>query len=502
VGVREIKFLQSQALFESHSLRRVSRAFLLAAIFSTSLLPARAQSALTPITLTAQAAPQENPTPQFIPTDTTPFTVAPERNGFSPGYKFRIFQALPEKFWFNSTTEVSQRLETNVFQTYSNPRSDYVFRVMPNITVGYNIFKNISVYSNYFLIKDTYADHTILSKPVTQSLSFGLRYTKQLGRKTSFQGDFQVRELWQAKFLQQFDYLPGITLTRVLTPNNIVYGSLLLQMRGAYPFLPPNRELDPFYTVGYVYRHGYWTFVANDTLVNNWRNPPFKTSIPRQGNASMIADLEINHPILKRFPSLLAFVRAEPIYNWSSHKTAGLSGFDFRLYGGLRLTISKPSYSDAINTLKQQIIQSEETPSENQNQEAPAAPESAPKSTAPSETPPPIPALPSTTAPAVPPAATPSEPAAPLRPAAPPAPASPNSDSSMEPGLRPALPIAMKLPMTSTIESAASQAESNDLSSKNTETLPAVQSSAPDLSQSTSEPAEAGNDPHTIFVRM
>jgi hypothetical protein len=45
---------------------------------------------------------------------------------------------------------------------------------------------------------------------------------------------------------------------------------------------------------------------------------------------TMIADFEVNHPLTKKFPALLAFMRAEPIWNWDSDKYPGLSGFNFR----------------------------------------------------------------------------------------------------------------------------------------------------------------------------
>src|SRR6202044_3847981 len=111
---------------------------------------------LTPINLANELAQATAP-PQFIPTDVTPFTVSPERNEFSPGYKFKLFQMLPERLWFNSTTEVTQRLDTNVLFTANKPKADYAFRVLPNLTVGYELFKNTSIYANYFVIKDVFA---------------------------------------------------------------------------------------------------------------------------------------------------------------------------------------------------------------------------------------------------------------------------------------------------------------------------------------------------------
>lgn len=313
-------------------------------------------SGLTPITLNNQIA-QVTPPPQFIPTDVTPFTVVPERNIFNPGYKFRLFQELPTRLWFNAFTEVSQRLDTNVLFTYSNPKADYAFRVLPNLTVGYEVFKNTSIYANYFLIKDVFArNYSDINFPTTQSVSWGLRHVSQLGARTTLQYDFQARELWQTSHLHQFDFLPGLTLTHVFSPRNIVYASTLLQLRGGDYFVAPTREIDPFYTVGYIHRKGLWTFIATDTLVTNFRHPPFNDAVPNQSNVTMIADIELNHPVSRKFNGLLAFLRAEPIWNWDSNKVAGLSGFDFRFYGGLRLALNKPSYYSAVENIRKQAM--------------------------------------------------------------------------------------------------------------------------------------------------
>lgn len=323
---------------------------------------ALAQSAppnLSPISLNPMIA-QAAPSPQIIPTDATPFTVSPERNAFTPGYKFRIFQALPERLYFTTSTEVSQRLDTNVLFTSGRAKADYAFRVLPNITVGYNVAKNTSVFANYFVIKDTFAVQNFLNKPTTQSLAFGVQHNKQLGKKTNLQLTFQARELWQARRLHQFDFIPGATITHIVNPNNILYASALLQMRGGGYFVAPTREIDPFYTIGYIHRRGPWTFIATDTLVTNFRQPTFKFSVPGQSNISMIADFEVNRPLSKKFPSLLAFARAEPIWNWASNKTPGISGFDFRFFTGLRFIVSKPSYYASTQNLKKQLMKEQE----------------------------------------------------------------------------------------------------------------------------------------------
>jgi hypothetical protein len=210
-----------------------------------------------------------------------------------------------------------------VLFTANHPQSDCVLRALPNITAGYNIFKNTSVYTNYFALKDLYYTHPLLNAPTTQSLAWGIRHNKSLGEKTDLQFDMQARELWQISSLHQFDFLPGVTLTRRLKRGDIAFASALLQLRGAQYFGAPTREVDPFYTVGYIRRRGMWTFSCSDTLATNYRNP--LEAIPRQSNVSMISDIEVNRPVSKRFPSLLAFTRAEPIWNAGAHNAAGLS---------------------------------------------------------------------------------------------------------------------------------------------------------------------------------
>lgn len=79
----------------------------------------------------------------------------------------------------------------------------------------------------------------------------------------------------------------------------------------------------------------------------------------------MISDIEVVRPVLKKMPSLQAFIRAEPVWNWYSDKQPGLSGFDFRLYGGLRVVANKPSYYTGMENLRQQILESEKEPSNN-----------------------------------------------------------------------------------------------------------------------------------------
>ncbi|MBX9879402.1 MAG: hypothetical protein K2Y22_13155 [Candidatus Obscuribacterales bacterium] len=307
--------------------------------------------------------------PTVLPTDVNPEMFTGERSMMSRDLQYAILKRLPSRMWFNMVTEASQRLETNVFFTSNKPRQDYVFRILPNLSLGYNVFSKTAVYCNWFLIKDVFADHWQLSKPVTQSLSLGFRQDIPLFKKTNLQFDFQARELWQAPHFQQADLLPAINLTQIVKPNFVLFGSSLMQLRSHYYFQGAKREIDPFWSWGFLYRRGMWNFTATSTYVANFRN---KTAIPPINNQSMICDFELSRPVSKKTPGIVTFIRAEPVWNWGAPgNPPGLSGFDFRLFSGIRVAVNKPAYNSTVEFLRKQIMEQEEA----------APPESKPKET-------------------------------------------------------------------------------------------------------------------------
>lgn len=302
----------------------------------------------------AQSPPSQNTPrlPSQIPVDVTPIGLGRERELLNPGKTFYLLQRLPERLWFNSTTEISNRGETNVYFAPRKYTSDYVYRTLPNVTLGYRFLPNTSIYGNYFLLKDVFATQGGLTAPTTQSLSSGFRHEKQIGPRTNLQLDLQARELWQTKGVRQFDWLPGMTLTHVLNPSTILFGNIQLQMRGGQYFISPTREIDPFYTAGILHRRGDWTFSLVDTFVTNFRNG---NAIPSQSNIAMIAQAEVARQISPKIPGLAAFFRCEPVWNWGSRGVTGLSGFDFRIFGGLRYSLNKQATSASMDRYKKQL---------------------------------------------------------------------------------------------------------------------------------------------------
>ncbi len=336
----------------------------LAVTMALTFAPASAQQvnpglpggAISPIRLVdAQRIAAQPTLPSLVPTDVTPIGLGRQRELLKPGTTFYLLQKLPSRMWLNGSVEVSQRGETNVFFTNSNKKADYVFRVLPNLSVGYRILPRTSIYTNYFVLKDVFADHGRLSYPTTQSLAWGIRHEIPIRTRTNLQFDLQAREIWQASQFRQFDFLPGVTLTHVLNPSTIAFGNIQLQLRGKNYFCAPTREIDPFYTVGVLHRRGMWTFSAVDTFVCNFRNG---NAIPSQSNLSMIAQLEIARQVTKKVPGLVTFVRAEPVFNWASRGLPGISGFDFRIFGGLRYSFNKAATNVAMDQLRKQLKES------------------------------------------------------------------------------------------------------------------------------------------------
>lgn len=207
------------------------------------------------------------PDTTIIPTDQTPTHIGSERELFSTQFRARVLERLPSRMYFNAVTEATQRFESNVFSNKRTPRRDYVFRILPNATLGYNLVGRTSVYANYFMIKDVFANTPQLNQSTFHSVGGGILHNFPIGQRNNVQLNMQVRQLFQARNFRQADMLPGVTFTRFINPNRIVFSNLQLQLRSRNLFQGATREIDPFYTFGAVQRKGLWSFTATGTLV-------------------------------------------------------------------------------------------------------------------------------------------------------------------------------------------------------------------------------------------
>lgn len=337
------------------------------------------------------------PSNTILPTDLVPLPNNEEREIFGDTLQFRLWQHLPARFYFSSSVETSLRDETNVFQ-YPTKRqllrqlnlaraspalllrdrkliskasvNDGVFRVTPSLTAGWAFTDRTRAYTNYFMIRDSLFDETSLDT-VIQSVGGGLEHDFPIGTRANLQTQFGFRELYQTNQIPVFDWLPAMTLTYHITPSTVGYINTILQLRGKQFFIAPNREIDPFYTVGFIQQHGLWTLSSTATFLQNFRHQFGRNALIPINSYSWICDFEIARRLFQRVP-VQAFVRAEPVWNFHSHNTPSLAGMDFRIYGGVRASFGKPAITTSLKEFQKMIKQQEQAPSTTPQPGAPA----------------------------------------------------------------------------------------------------------------------------------
>ncbi len=327
----------------------------------------------------------------ILKTDSAPIVSNTDKQLFGQNFQFRLWQKLPARLYFNGYVESTMRIETNPYQTpnkYEYLRHDYpspavyakmtplqkaaankglasvnsfdnVNRVFPNFTVGWALTPNTRLYSSAFMIRDTLIKNYSLDTNIF-SAGGGIQNTKYINKKGYIQTGFFMRELWETNIHPVFDYIPSVSYYHNFTPALLTYVSVLTQFRGKQFMNSVNREIDPFYTFGSIYRRGRWMFINTCTFVQNFRNQFGVNALLPTNNYSFICDFEIDRQIFKAVPGLLAFFRAEPVYNMHSNDVVGLSGMDFRLYYGFRFSFAKPALNGVLQQLRQQLEEEEE----------------------------------------------------------------------------------------------------------------------------------------------
>jgi hypothetical protein len=286
----------------------------------------------------AQAQPGNNN--DIVPIDLTPVRL-PERNSSFDGFdafRSRGLYWLPSKFFCDISVENSLRFELNTFQTNRHYLSDMVYRVLPNITAGYALTKKTRVSANYFFLRDQYDKRNKQLSRNIESVGGRIDHDIKIDEKTTLTGGFMSRVLFINTSHQPNivfnDLLPSGVITRRIN-NGVIYGSIIGQIRFR-DIMSKFQEGDQFYSLGAVKRKGPWTLSADSTLVTNFGDHHL-----RQGpnNQNIIMTFEAGRRIL---PYVTAFARAQPIFNMGANHSPGYSGFNFRIFGGLRAEIGKP----------------------------------------------------------------------------------------------------------------------------------------------------------------
>lgn len=278
------------------------------------------------------------------PIDLTPVKLPERANAFNPAetYKTKALYSLPGRLFFSASVENSLRLETNVLQTLYHNRADMIYRVLPNVTIGWALDKKTRVAANYFMFRDQYTRQNPRLSRNIHSVGFRIDRDIPLNEKTNITAGFFARELLfnlhNAANHPLSDLIPSLVITRRYGQNGVLYGSALGQFRfrnvlGRY------QEIDQFYSVGTVYRKRPWIFLADTTFVVNTGRRKLRGG---NDNELVVITLEAGRAISSRLP-VVAFVRAEPIFNIGANSSPGFAGFNFRIFGGLRMEVAKPA---------------------------------------------------------------------------------------------------------------------------------------------------------------
>jgi hypothetical protein len=275
------------------------------------------------------------------PIDLTPLRLPTKDQEFSTMQNLRttVLYKLPAKMFLNASVENSLRLETNAFQTRHNQRADMIYRVLPDATVGYAFTPTTRVAANYFMFHDLYADYgSQLSRTVH---SVGLRGDKdwRINPRTVVTTSLMGRELFISRQPDLFDILPSVALSRRVGDRAVMYGSVLGQIRFRDFLGGRFQEGDQFYSLGSVYRGQKWVGSADATWIDNFGNGNLRFG--PNSNHLMVLTLEGGRRLSQTIP-VIAFVRAQPIFNIGA-ANQGFAGFNMRLFGGIRVEVSKPA---------------------------------------------------------------------------------------------------------------------------------------------------------------
>lgn len=354
-------FLRKPGYFMSRKQAMVLSVFWLCLVALAIALPARAEGISAPVAMPAispastalrdvqlvnaagpQALAQATPeqTTQ-VPIELAPVTL-PERRAAAES--FRDFQTgmlykLPGRMFLYSSTENSLRLETNVYQQLHGHHADMIYRPLPNVTLGWALNPRTRVSANYFFLRDQYTrnDHQ-LSRNI-QSVSVRADRDFPITQKTTATLGISDRLLFVSHSRWFNDILPSISVSRPVGYRGYIYGSVIGQLRW-FDVFDTMQEGDVFYSLGGVYRRGPWILSADNTFITSFR----KRRLAGPTNEMFVLTFEAARRIIPKVPlPIYAFVRAQPIFNIGANQVLGFAGFNFRLFGGLRIDVSKPA---------------------------------------------------------------------------------------------------------------------------------------------------------------
>ena len=269
----------------------------------------------------------------------------------------KIYEALPARLYFNASSEASLRLETNPYQAPRDndpfTESTNVFRSQTDVTVGYALTPKTRVSGSYFLLRDQYNDFTPYHLDSTaNSFALNVEHDFYQGKKWLIRGATTARQVVLRNAPDTGDLLPSVTAMRSLGSNGWLYGNAALDLNYDDFVFDDLERLSGIFTVGTGYqvpwqptRKGMrplkgiqFNLSSTYSLNGEMRQPQFGYPWNSQ---SIIVTSEISRKVRRTWP-LSLFVRNEVVFNFGQETPVfGLSGVNYRLFGGTRLSTGK-----------------------------------------------------------------------------------------------------------------------------------------------------------------
>lgn len=269
-----------------------------------------------------------------------------------------MFEALPERSFLSIEVEPSRRVETNPYQVSKGTalfdNSTDAFRIQTTVTTGYAFTPRTRISAQFFLLSDEVDDFTQFSLDNTsQSVGGTLEHVLLQRQKWSLRGSATIRQVFSANGSQTGDMIPSLTWIRSLGNRGWCFLNSALVFSRSDFVIGSTERFSPLVTAGIGYQVPYgaasllskvfggtvFSLSSTYTHTNDYQPAYF---YPKDYD-SIIVTAEMTRPLYQNSP-LQVFFRTEPVFNFGHNTDSfGISGFNLRLFGGLRMTLAKPA---------------------------------------------------------------------------------------------------------------------------------------------------------------
>lgn len=269
----------------------------------------------------------------------------------------KIYETLPDRLFINLSAEPSYRLETNPYQVPQNTepfnKATDVFRIQTTASVGYALTRKTRISANYFMLADRYDDFTPYHLDSTvQSVGANVEQDLLQGKRWVLRGAVQGRQLFLPDQRVNGDLMPSLTYIQSIGKNGYLYANAagVFGRRGF--FLGTGTKSTTWMgSIGTGYQVPYdqpkklmkliegtsFSLSSTYSYTDIFNPRPYVSG--HQQNIILTGEIAKQ---LNRHVPVQAFVRAEPVFNFGQERqTIGISGFNFRLFGGLRASLRK-----------------------------------------------------------------------------------------------------------------------------------------------------------------